>query len=55
MSQKMPAHFQAKVDSFRELFEKQVTEYNETSGITVNEEWWMDQETMIFLTYKVRH
>ena len=30
MSQKLPADFQAKIDSFREFIEKQVTEHNVT-------------------------
>ena len=34
--QKLPADFQAKVDSFREFIEKQVTEHNSSTDYIIN-------------------
>ncbi len=44
VSQKLPAHFQAKIDSFREFVEKQVTEHNVTPDHIIN----MDEVSLTF-------
>lgn len=44
MSQKLPADFQTKVDSFRESLENQVTEHNVTPDHIIN----MDEVPLTF-------
>lgn len=47
VSQKLPADFQAKIDSFHEFVEKQVTEHNMIPYYIIN----MDEVTVTFDIY----